>query len=239
MAQAGNGLYGSIKVAVVRVARLNAACTPISGATNGAASKAIVRLQASAELETGQEYQQKNGSGDILISVKDEDRLKRMNLQLELATRDFELIELLTGATAITSGASGGVVGISRRGIGLAAPSPVSVEIWTKVATSAGSCASVGTAQWFRNVYPKVVFSMGDSEFGDSVAMTMLTGVAEANPNWGNGPFNDWPAYTALPATSAEVLVLDSTYTDPAETVANGGVLPASGGGYLTVPVQT
>jgi hypothetical protein len=238
MAQAGNGLYGSIKVAVVRAARLDASCTPVSGATNGAASKAIVRLQAAAENEAGQEYQQKNGSGDILISVKDEDRLKRMNLQLELATRDFELIELLTGATAISSGASGGTIGISRRGVGSAAPSPVSLEIWTKVATSAGSCATAGSAQWFRNVYPKVVFSMGDSEFGDSVAMVMLTGIAEANPNWGDGPFNDWPAYTTIPSNAPEAIVLDDTYADPAQTTANGGVLPAAGGGYLAVPSQ-
>jgi hypothetical protein len=236
MTQAGNGLYGSIKAAVVRVARLDAACSPVSGATNGAASKAVITLQAAAEQETGDEFNQKNGLGDLLISVKDNDKLKRMNLTLDLATRDFELIEVMTGATLLTSG--GVNIGIARRGTSSTAPDPVSVEIWTKVATSSGSCASTGSGQWFRNVYPKVVWTLGDSDFGNSIATVKMTGVAEGNPNWGaNGPFNDW-YYTAIPSDTPEAWILDSVYDSPADVTGSGGVLPASGGGYLAVPSQ-
>ena len=236
MAQAGNGLYGSIKAAVIRVARLDASCSPISGATNGAASKAVIMLQAQAEYETGEEFTQKNGLGDLMISVKDNDKLKRMNLTMELATRDFELLEIMTGATLLASG--GTTMGISRRGTSLTTPDPVSVEIWTKVATSSGSCVATGSGQWFRNVYPKVVWTLGDTDFGNSIATVKMTGVAEGNPNWGaNGPFNDW-AYTAIPSDTPEAWVLDSAYSSPADVAANGGVLPAALGGYLAVPAQ-
>jgi hypothetical protein len=236
MAQAGNGLYGSIKAAVIRVARLDASCSPISGSINGAASKAVIMLQAQAEYETGEEFTQKNGLGDLMISVKDNDKLKRMNLTMELATRDFELLEIMTGATLLTSG--GTTFGVSRRGTSVETPNPVSVEIWTKVATSSGSCVATGSGQWFRNVYPKVVWTLGDTDFGNSIATVKMTGVAEGNPNWGaNGPFNDWN-YTAIPNDTPEAWVLDSYYSSPATVSGSGGVLPAALGGYLLVPGQ-
>lgn len=232
-----NPLYGSIQVAVIRVAQLSSACAPISGSSKGAASKAIISIQAQAEYETGQEYVQKNGTGDLMVSVKANDKLKRLNLTAEIATRDFELIQIMTGATLITSG--GTTFGIARAGIGDVAPNPVSVEAWTKVAQSAGSCAGETTGQWYRTVYPKSVWTLGDTDLGDSVATVKMTGVAEGNPNWtGNGPFNDWP-FGAIPSASPELWTIDPTYTDPAAAIGSGGVL-ASGalGGYVAVPAQ-
>jgi hypothetical protein len=171
-----------------------------------------------------------------MISVKDNDKLKRMNLTMELATRDFELLEIMTGATLLVSG--GTTFGVSRRGTSVETPNPVSVEIWTKVATSSGSCVATGSGQWFRNVYPKVVWTLGDTDFGNSIATVKMTGVAEGNPNWGaNGPYNDW-YYTAIPNDTPEAWVLDSYYSSPATVSGSGGVLPAALGGYLTVPAQ-
>lgn len=234
--QAGDGLYGSIKAAVIRVGKLSGACVPLSGANMGAASKAVITMQATADYETGDEFNQKNGNGDLLISVKDNDKLKRLNLQLELATRDYELISVMTGATLLASG--GVTYGIARLGTASSTPSPVSMEIWTKVAQASGSCAATGSGQWFRHVYPKVVWTLGDSEFGNSVATVKMTGVAEGNPNWGNGPFNDYPDYTAVPSDTPEFEFLDPTYDTPAAVTGSGGVLPALGGGFLTVPAQ-
>lgn len=234
--QAGDGLYGSIKAAVIRAGRLSSACVPLSGATNGAASKAVITLQATADYETGDEFNQKNGNGDLMIAVKDNDKLKRLNLQMELATRDFELINILTGATLLASG--GVTYGFARLGTAAATPSPVSLEIWTKVAVSSGSCVTTGSGQWFRHVYPKVVWTLGDSDFGNSVATVKLTGVAEGNPNWGNGPWNDYPAFTSVPSDTPEFEFLDPVYTDPTLASGSGGVLPSAGGGFLSVPAQ-
>lgn len=233
MTQVGSGLYGSIKTAVIRIARLSAACAPVSGASEGAASKAIISMQAQAEYETGTEYTQKNGQGDLLISVKDEDKLKRLNLSLEMATRDFELISLMTGATLVTSGGTN--YGIQRRGVGATAPQPVSMEIWTKVGQSAGTCAATASGQYFRHIYPKVTWTLGDTDLGDAVATVRMTGVAEGNPNWtSNGPFNDW-YYGAIDGTTPEIWALDPVYSDPVTSI-----VPSSGtaGGFITVPAQ-
>jgi hypothetical protein len=234
--QVGNGLYGSIKAAVVRVAKLSASCAPISGANNGAVSKAVVQLQAQAQYETGTEYTQKNGLGDILFSVKDSDKLKNLTLNLEIATRDFELIALMTGATPIVSGSY--TAGLARRGTSQSAPNPVSLEVWTKVASGTGTCVT-GSGQWFRTVYPKVEWTLGDTDYGASIATYRMTGVAEGNPNWGaSGPFSDFPTgYTGISNfnDSPEFQFIDTQYTDPALAKGSGGVMNSAGGGYIDV----
>ena len=85
---------GSAKVCAIRVSRLDAECNIVKGDNNASISSGIVRLQASPEFEAGGEFIMKNGCGDIALQLKDQDKLKRMTLQLELATRDMELLEI-------------------------------------------------------------------------------------------------------------------------------------------------
>jgi len=198
---------GSAKVCALRVARLDDNCLSVPGATGGAVSTAIVRLQSTAEYESGQEFLQKNGCGDICLSLRDLDKLKRMNLSMELCTRDLELIEILTGATLYTVG--GSISGLARRGVGADDPAAVSLELWTRAIDTSGSCQTAAQ-RWWRWVYPRATFTLGDTTLENGIAMVQLTGFAEPNPYWGNGPWNDWPA-TAFPdATSPEHFVLDS-----------------------------
>ena len=104
---------GSARVCALRVVRLDSNCSIVKGANNAVVSTAIVRLQATPEYDTGDEFIQKNGCGDICLYIKNLDKLKRMNLTLDLCTRDMELIELLTGASLYTD--AGDVIGVARR----------------------------------------------------------------------------------------------------------------------------
>lgn len=215
---------GSARVCALRVARLNSACQIVPGANNGAVSTAIVRLQSSPEYEAGDEFIQKNGCGDICLNIKTLDKLKRMTLQLELCTRDMELIELLTGASLYTDGSD--IVGLSRRGVGEDDPDPVSLELWTKAIApgSGGSCAVPGSASWWRWVYPRATFTLGDVTHENGIGMVTLAGYAEPNTWWGNGPWNDWPADELLDENSPEHFILDSVGPPTAQC------------GYVTVP---
>jgi hypothetical protein len=212
---------GSAKVCALRVARLADDCTAIPGSTNGAVSTAIVRLQSSPEYDTGQEFLQKNGCGDICLSLRDLDKLKRMTLQMELCTRDLELIEILTGATLYT--VDGEVAGLARRGVGADDPAGVSLELWTRAIDTQGSCG-VGGQRWWRWVYPRATFTLGDTTLENGIATVNLSGFAEPNAVWGNGPWNDWPASAFPDPDSPEHFVLD----------ADGP--PAAVCGYTTVP---
>lgn len=207
--------------------RLNSACGIVKGANNAVASTAIVRLQSTPEYETGDEFIQKNGCGDICLYVKNADKLKRMNLTLELCTRDMQMLELLTGGQLILSGTE--VIGFSRRGVGAADPNPVSIELWTRAIPTgtSGACPETGAAQasWWRWVYPRATFTLGDVTHENGIGLVSLTGFADPNPFWTNGPFNDWPGNAFPDPDSPEHFVLDTVGP------------PTTQCGYISVPL--
>jgi hypothetical protein len=215
---------GSARVCALRVSRLDSTCNCVAGEDNAVVSSAIVRLQASPEYEAGDEFIQKNGCGDIVINIKDVDRLKRINLTMELATRDISLLELLTGGTVYTDGVD--IIGFARRGVGATANDPVAMELWTKAVSSSGNCV-VGTSNWWRWTYPKATFTLGDVSHENGIGLVQLTGTAEANPNYGNGCFDDWPSADDIDPDSPEHFVLDEDGP------------PTAACGYIAVPVQT
>lgn len=210
----------------MRVTRLDSGCRIVKGANNAVSSTAIVRLVSSPQYETGDEFIQKNGCGDICLYVKNNDKLKRMSLTMDLCTRDMQLLEMLTGAALYTK--TGSVVGLSRRGVGAKDPDPVSLELWTKAipAGQSGACApNDSTPSWWRWVYPRATFTLGDVTHENGIGMVALTGYADPNPYWTNGPFNDWPADQILDQQSPEHFVLDSVGPPVAQC------------GYISVPM--
>lgn len=214
------GLYGSLKLCVIRVARIDpSTCLFVETTgdnTEAVVSKAAVSLKSSPEYDTGEEYIQKNGCGDIVISVKDCDRLKRVNLEMELCLRDLELLELLTGGNLYSKIINGQAtnIGLGRRGVGLACQSPVSIEVWSKAADASGDCVTPDLG-WWRSVWPKATLTLQDVELGNQIAMIRLSGFGEPNPNWRNGPFNDWPADETLDPAEPEAFVLDDAPPTP------------------------
>lgn len=221
--------FGSAQVCAIRVARLNTSCAPVSGATNAVATSAIVKIASSPEYSQGEDFEMKNGCGQLCVVMKNPDLIKRVNLQMELCTRDAALVELLTGASLIS--ATTDIVGYSRRGVGLAGPGSVSVEIWTKALSINNTCPPTGassyaTAQWWRVIWPKATFTLGDVQFANEVATLTMTGFAENNPNFGNGPFNDVPAAITLDTASPEHMFLDLVGPPTTQT------------GYIAVPTQ-
>jgi len=222
---------GSAQVCAIRVSRLLPNCLHAAGVNNSAASSAIIRMNASPDYSQGEDFEMKNGCGQLCVTLKNCDQLKRMNLNLELCLRDAPLIELLTGATTYTDGTD--IVGYSRRGIGLPCPDSVSVEIWTKAVTTQNNCPPVvlpnGSyldAQWWRIIWPKATFTLGDISFANEVATLQLTGFAENNPNFGDGPWNDVdPLILPLDPDSPEHMFLDQVGP------------PQLGCGYTSLPV--
>lgn len=223
------GVWGSAKACALRVARLGTDCAPVVGATNGVATSAIIRLAATANVEAGEVYQLKNGCGSIAVRSRESDKLTDMGLTLDLATRDFELIELLTGATLLLNAATPVKnIGIARRGVGATNPSFVSLEVWTQSIDDGGVCAVGGVNPgWFRVIYPRATFTLGDTTVENGVATVSLTGFGTQNPQWGNGPWNDYPATGTLPTTVAEAIILDAAGP------------PVLQNGYIAVPAQT
>lgn len=229
MASSQQACWGSARACVLRVIRLDANCNFVRGSTAGVVTAGLVKLMAAPEWQTGQEYLQLNGCGDVCIQFKDCDRLKRMTLDIELCLRDLELLELLTGGQLFTDGnpITPHTIGMSRRGIGLTCQSPVSIEVWTKAVNAAGDCVpGTGSGVYWHWVYPKAFVNIDSVTHENNVGQVVLKGFGENNPNWYKGAFNDWPAAQGLDPTAAEAFVLDA-------------FIPTTGCGYVTVPAAS
>jgi len=189
--------YASYKVCAIRAARLGANCAVVPGQTGGFSSSGIISFNATAEKETGQEYQVKNGCGDIAHYTRDCDRTKNLNLSLEMTGFDFEALELLTGGTLIMDTAgTPKVVGISDPGSNASCGYGAYLEIWTKTISGSNVCGGgEGTGfQWFRTVFPRVLLSLDDTDYQNDISTVKLSGYGFANPAITDiGPFNDYP----------------------------------------------
>jgi hypothetical protein len=214
------GCFNSLKLCAMRVIRLDADCTFDTAANNAVVTSAAVSLATTPEYEEGEEFLLENGCGDICVNLKDCDRLKRMNLEMMLCTRDFELIEILTGDSALL-GRDLGVLGDystftmgnSRRGIGFQCPGYFSLELWSRVANNQDCFVPVGgeaVPQWFRYVYPRATLTLQEVTLENAITEISLSGFSLNNPRWGQGPVSaSFPLAAGIDANTPEAIFLD------------------------------
>lgn len=183
-----NDKAASIQFCALRIARLDADGAPLVGAGNMYVTHQMGRLSAGVELSAGDDFSEKNGCGVITVSLKDCDRLLRLNLGLSLQTPDPQLHELLVGGEVLMDGAD--VVGYAPPAVGEeACPDGVSIEAWSKAIVD-GHVAD--TNPYWRWVFPRTFWQLGEKVLENGIMQHPLTGFAEQNANWGNGPNNDW-----------------------------------------------
>lgn len=100
----------------------------------------------------------------------------------------------------------------------------VSLEVWQKAVTG-NVQATVNP--WVRWAFPQSVWAPSDREIGNAVMATKFTGFLYENPNWGNGPFNDW----TMPSPSTASLTRAWGWCRESS-------LPTVQNGYIATPVQ-
>ena len=185
---------------LIRVAALDADCSPTGGADSGIVSAGILTLTASPEVEEGTILEPKNGCGRIMATVSNPDILKRYNLTGEILTHDVELLYLLFGGALVKGRVSGSY---NNMNIGWVSPGPSSPRhngvyfevIAEQFAEGAGDCASAvgGHVPYVGTIFGKSLFVPGDDVFEEDVASVQFTAKSFANPNLFDGPWNDYP----------------------------------------------
>lgn len=184
-----NDCLAQLQACAIRVARLEADGSPDPGASNLYTSDALVTLTVTPEIEEGDEFIVKNACGSACVNFKDCDRYKRFTLSMEICTPDPELHEILAGGTVLTSGAA---VGYAVPALGASdCPNGFSLELWTKRIDSSG--AQDADFPWARWVLPRAYLVLGERTFENGPLGNTFTGYAIENPNWLDGPLNDWP----------------------------------------------
>lgn len=189
--------YTSLQLCAARTSRLTLAGAPLTGAGNGYTTDAAIKLDVAVELSTGDDFEQKNGCGAICAAFKQPDRIKRLNLSLDLCQLDSELIAQLTDGDTFSTG--GDVVGYQYPAVQGDDPTPVCFEGWSKAWDGSNQAVPGATSPdvaYFHWVFPFTTWTLGTVTVENALMVVPVTGQASENENiTQNGPFDDWPSY--------------------------------------------
>lgn len=170
-----------------RITKLDANGVPTPGASKVYVSSALVTLTTNPVYVDGDEFEDKNGEGLICVSYKGPDTFKRVDWEMTVCTPDPYLLEMLSGGSVLTDGAA---VGFAYPALGIMAPTPISIEVWTKRVDDGVLDPALPYAWW---VLPWVdSMRLGSKTFGNNSIQPTVSGRAFENANWFDGPTNNW-----------------------------------------------
>jgi len=207
----------SIKGQKLRLTRLDECGAPDFGACGQIVTDGFISVVLSAEIEAGEEYQQKNANGDLCISERDADRFKWVNVTVQLCEIDPDTVEMI-GGDMVTA-----LVDEDTNTIGYAVNTNANfqsfaLEVWTKVA--GGACDPEGNPEsgyflvpWIRNGRPD-----GDITIENGVLTFQMRGDGfPATDAWDDSPYTANPLIDDMPVGHLWGQVT-TTVTQPAVT---------------------
>lgn len=217
----------SIKGNVVRLTRLDACGTPIVGSCSTVVSECFISVTLSGEYEAGTEFVQKSAWGELCISDKDPDVLKRVNVAIQFAELNPDALDILTDSNTVTSGGSniGSTWGTAMNSGAFA------LEVWTK---ASGAACSTGTPSWGYFLVPFIKNGKvdGDLTIQNDVLTVSIMGEAFPAPDDGTGTSTwDVSPYTPNPfvVTFPELEIfgfVTTTSQPPADTAGCVAIAP-------------
>lgn len=182
----------SIKGRRLRLTRLDECGAPdVANACGVIVTEGFISVTLSNEVEAGEEYTQKNAWGDFCIAEKDGDRVKWVNVAIQMCEVDPGILDLVGGANPVSDGTDtiGATFGSEPN------PNAFAVEVWTKKAGT-DACASGGAPEWGYFIVPYVRNGILDGDLTIENAPLTLglkgEGVGAAAA-WGVGPHGDNP----------------------------------------------
>jgi len=181
----------SIAGEIIRVTRLNADGTLASGATSTYLQSSFISVSFTPEYEEGDEFTQKDASGQVCVTYKAPDTLKRVSLEIAVCNPDPEFTQLVSGGTLIENAAGDQVIGYAAPLAGVDAnPNGVAIEVWSKAIKEGKSASSL---PFFRWVFPYAVLRpSGDRVIEQGIMANTFEGWALGNAGFGTGPGGDW-----------------------------------------------
>jgi hypothetical protein len=179
----------SFGVCAVRVTKVDAAGNVVAG-SNSYVTDAISQVTVNPNKETGESVSVRNACGCSIARFKFPDVFNWFDLTFNGAKLEPALEALMLGAETIVDGPN--TVGLAFQGA-LACDEvepAVAFEFWTENIVGSGQD---GTYPWVHFVFPKVVWSKGDSTFARAALENPFVGFSRTNQQWGDGPYGDGP----------------------------------------------
>jgi hypothetical protein len=177
-----------VQACAIRVAVLDPNGVPSPGAGNLYTSEALTELSATPVYTDAQEIEDVNACGTTCVSYVGDDSFKRLDVALTVCTHDPFLNAMLSGGEVLTDD---GINGFALPAIGPLRGNGVSIEVWAKRVDDGELHDEYPYAWW---VLPRVKnLRYGVRTFNNGSSLPQFTGRAYENPNWYDGPMNDWP----------------------------------------------
>lgn len=177
-----------IQACSLRVSRLDSTGGPDPGASGMYVSDALVSMGFTSEVTEGEEFELPNACGDV-ITFKDDDKIRRLAIELSIRIPDPELTEILVGGAVLGSDEAAGYGFPELNAV--ANPNGMSIELWAKRITAGNQQDPDHPWMWW--VFPNVKLQVNDGTFENGPFTPTFSGFAGENPNWGDGPTNDHP----------------------------------------------
>lgn len=181
----------SISGSAIRITRLQANGNYVTGPSASYVTKSIISLSMTPEYEDGDEFIQKNAAGEVCVTFKAPDTLKRVSLEIAICNPDPEFTEMVAGGTLLTAG--GKSTGWLAPATGVAAnPNGVAVEIWSRAIVGGKPAATDPYWHW---VFPYAILRQGgDRTIENDILATSFEGYSTGNAGFGTGPAAPlWP----------------------------------------------
>lgn len=202
-------------VCATRIAELDTDGSPLVGGQM-VVTDSLAVATLTPVYEEGDEITAKNACGATYVSLLDNPSLKRLDIELDFLSPDPYLHSLALGTDILTDGTA---KGFAYPAIGQVTGDGVSIELWTQRIIGGALSTVHPYAQW---ALPRVrSLRIGARTFGGSEQHSLITGQANENPNWDDGPANDFPV--------ASTRVAQMIPVDDLPTIACGfSTVPAS-----------
>lgn len=184
-----------VQACAIRVAVLDASGVPRPGAENLYTSSAFTEVTWNPNVKDAAEIEEENACGDLCVSFRGDDSIKWWDWGITLCSADPYLEAIFSGGSVLDMTAelgAGAPSGYAAPPIGVIQSERISVELWAKRVLDGDLDPDFPYAWW---AFPKVAnLRPGDRTFGSGNQTPEFTGRSLENPNWFDGPLNDWPA---------------------------------------------
>lgn len=186
-----NKAGASLQCAAIRVTALNFDGTPAPG-NPMYVSDQLVKIDFNPEMEAGQEISNRGASGNLCVVYRTPDLMKRLTIAVEVCVPDPELEAIFSGGRVFYDQTTPTDVQGFQYAPLLKDPMPngISVEAWTRYVVDGAQDPEQPYLRW---VFPRMYTHIGNRTIDINSMATPYDGFAIENPQWADGPLNDWP----------------------------------------------
>lgn len=199
--------YGAIQGNVFRVTALTSTGAPLTGANQGYVSGNGIKVDVKPTMEKGFEDTLKSANGNLCQTFVDCDRLKAVELSLDICSLEPDLLNLMVPGRTFTTTTGTGTG--ANKTMGYEFPRPdsgcsagVCLEVWQLAWDSDSQAVSnlfaANTLTYVHWVFPRVAFQIADFTMEQKFTVFSVEGSCKTNAKiTANGPYDDWPVGVA------------------------------------------